>query len=301
MGMARRTVAKAVIPAAGLGSRLLPCTKSQPKEMLPVGRRPTIQHVVEEVVAAGVEELCIVTGWQKRAIEDHFDLSHGGSSRLRGEVAEAGVLLNGQLQRSLFYIRQAEQRGLGDAVLHGERFVGDASFLVALGDTILYSPGSPHLLRRLTAAHEAGDCFATIAVEEVAPADVERYGIVAPAGPIADDGATWIEDIVEKPSAAEAPSRLAVASRYVFEPIIFDALQRTPPGRGGEIQLTDAIRTLIHEGHRCQVVPLRNGERRYDIGNFGSYFRAFIDMALRDPIEGQQVVDYLRQVLAETP
>ncbi|NUQ00484.1 MAG: NTP transferase domain-containing protein, partial [Armatimonadetes bacterium] len=292
--MERRPVRKAVIPAAGLGSRLLPCTKSQPKEMLAVGRLPTIQHVVEELVAADVQNICIVTGWQKRAIEDHFDLSHGGLKLLKGEDGNLGVLANGALNRKLFYIRQAEQKGLGDAVLHGEQFTNDEAFMVALGDTILWSPDEPRLLDRLITAHQQSTCFATIVVEPVRPEDVVKYGIVAPAGEITPDAPAPIVDIVEKPSVAEAPSRYAVASRYIFEPIIFEALQRTPPGRGGEIQLTDAIRMLIHEGHACQVVALRPGEQRYDIGNFGSYFRAFIDMALRDQTEGDSLRSYLR-------
>ncbi len=296
--MPQAPIRKAVIPAAGLGSRLLPCTKSQPKEMLAVGRLPTIQHVVEELVAAEVETICIVTGWQKRAIEDHFDLSHGGLNSLKGEIENLGVLANPELNRRLFYIRQAEQKGLGDAVLHGEQFVANEPFLVALGDTILYSPAEPALLRRLLDAHQSADVFATIAVEPVRPEDVVKYGIVAPAGgAMQATGATMISDIVEKPAVDEAPSQYAVASRYVFHPRIFEALRRTRPGRNNEIQLTDAIRLLIHEGYRCQVVPLAGAERRYDIGNFGSYFRAFVDMALRDPQEGEGLRAYLRRVV----
>ncbi len=291
-------VRKAVIPAAGLGTRLLPCTKSQPKEMLAVGRRPTIQHVVEELVGAAVPDICIVTGWQKRAIEDHFDLSHGGGKLLGGEVPELGVLRNGELNRHLFYIRQAEQRGLGDAVLHGETFVGDEPFVLALGDTILYSPTEPRLLERLIAAHQAGGAFATIAVEPVRREEVVRYGIVAPEAALEPERAVGITDIIEKPSPDEAPSCYAVASRYVFDPLIFEALKTTPPGRGGEIQLTDAIRALIRAGHRCQVVALRADEIRYDIGNFTSYFRAFIEMALRDPLEGPALREHLRGLLA---
>jgi len=235
--MASPSVRKAVIPAAGMGSRLLPCTKSQPKEMLAVGRLPTIQHVLEELVNADVENICIVTGWQKRAIEDHFDLSHGGLSLLKGDPKELGVLADPELNRRLFYVRQAAQRGLGDAVLHARHFVGADSFLVALGDTILYSPDEPHLIRRLVDGHCGAGVFATIAVEPVRQEDVHRYGIIAPAGELAADGPSAIVDIVEKPSADTAPSRYAVASRYIFEPIIFDAIDRTPPGKNGEIQL----------------------------------------------------------------
>lgn len=295
--MALPSVRKAVIPAAGIGSRLLPCTKSQPKEMLAVGRLPTIQHVLEELVHADVENFCIITGWQKRAIEDHFDLSHGGLSQLRVDPKELGVLADPELNRRLFYVRQAAQRGLGDAVLHARHFVGLESFLVALGDTILYSPDEPHLIRRLVDSHCGAGVFATIAVEHVRAEDVHRYGIVAPAGELRPDRATPIVDIVEKPTAEAAPSHYAVASRYIFEPVIFEAIERTPPGKNGEIQLTDAIRMLIHAGHKCQVVPLAAQDKRYDIGNFGSYFRAFIDMALRDPEEGPALAEYLRESL----
>ena len=296
--MATPSVRKAVIPAAGIGSRLLPCTKSQPKEMLAVGRLPTIQHVLEELVEADVENICIITGWQKRAIEDHFDLSHGGLSQLKGDPKELGVLADPELNRRLFYVRQAAQRGLGDAVVHARSFVGPDSFLVALGDTILYSPDEPRLIRRLVDSHCQADVFATIAVEQVRAEDVHRYGIVAPDGELQIDGPTPIVDIVEKPTAEAAPSHYAVASRYIFEPLIFDAIDRTPPGKNNEIQLTDAIRMLIHEGHRCQVVPLAPRDKRYDIGNFGSYFRAFLDMALRDAEFGPDLAEYLRDLLA---
>jgi len=295
--MSSLPVRKAVIPAAGLGTRLLPCTKSQPKEMLPVGRLPTIQHVVEEIFAAGIDYLCMVTGWQKRAIEDHFDQSHGGDRRRHSD--HLGVLANPDLNHHIFYVRQAEQKGLGDAVLHGEAFVAGEPFLIALGDSIVYSPREPILLQRLMAAHAAAEnVFATIAVERVPREHVVRYGIVAPADELDPARGTLVHDIVEKPKVEEAPSTYAVAARYVFDPVIFDALRRTPPGRGGEIQLTDAVRTLIHEGHRCQVVPLDDDEHRYDVGNFQSYFRAFADLALADPEEGPGLRRYLRELLA---
>jgi UTP--glucose-1-phosphate uridylyltransferase len=295
--MTEGRVRKAVIPAAGLGTRLLPCTKSQPKEMLPVGRLPAIQHVVEELFQAGVDYICMVTGWQKRAIEDHFDLSHGGG-KLNGDGEGLGVLGNPELNHRLFYIRQAEQKGLGDAVLHAAPFVGEDPFLVALGDSIIHSPAEPILLRRLLDAHESADnVFATIAVEQVPAEHVVRYGIVAPSGPLDPGRGTLIDDIVEKPAVDEAPSTFAVAARYVFSPLIFDALRRTPPGRGGEIQLTDAVRMLIADGHRCQVVPLAPFERRFDIGNYQSYYRAFVDLALADAEEGPGLRRYLREVL----
>lgn len=294
-------VTKAVIPAAGLGTRLLPCTKSQPKEMLPVGRLPTIQHVVEELFRSGIDNICMITGWQKRAIEDHFDLSHGGEKAARAGQKWGHVPL-GELNRRLFYVRQAEQKGLGDAVLHGEVFVGQEPFLVALGDSIIHSPHEPILLERLMAAHcAADDVFATIAVEQVPREHVIRYGIVAPRGPMVPGEATVLEDIIEKPKVDEAPSQYAVAARYVFSPLIFEALRTTKPGKSGEIQLTDAVRALIHSGHKCQVVPLCNGERRYDIGNYNSYFRAFIDLALADEVEGPGLRKYLQGLLANTP
>ena len=284
-------IAKAVVPVAGLGTRLLPATKSQPKEMLPVGRRPVVQYVVEEIEAAGLRSILFVTGRSKTAIEDHFDrdaelrraLREGGRDDLLAELAyeDADV--------EFFYTRQSEQLGLGHAVGLAESYAEGEAFVVALGDSIIESVGSPSVLRRLIDAFEQTGASAAIALEEVAAEDVTRYGIAAPEGdPLPSFGGdvVRIRDLIEKPEAHEAPSRLAIAGRYVVTPAVFDALRRTQPGKGGEIQLTDALRLMLREGKTLIGLRLRPGERRHDIGNFESYFRSFLHFALHDPDHG---------------
>jgi UTP--glucose-1-phosphate uridylyltransferase len=295
-----RTIVKGVIPVAGMGTRLLPATKSQPKEMLPVGRRPVVQYVVEELQAAGLGQLLFVTGRKKTAIEDHFDpdpelvrtLSTGGGYALLDELAFT------ETNTRFFYTRQSTPRGLGDAVNHAREFVGDEHFVVALGDSIIQCHDGSAYLRTLMDAHLAAGAACTVAVEEVAREDVYRYGVVKPAGEIGD-GAFEVDDLVEKPRVEAAPSNLAIAARYAFSPAIFDALARTAPDRNGELQLTDAIKLLLQLGHRVIAVPLREGERRYDIGNFESYFLAFIDFALADEKYGYMVRQYLKRKARE--
>ncbi len=298
--MGERTIVKGVIPVAGMGTRLLPATKSQPKEMLPVGRRPVVQYVVEELQAAGLGQLLFVTGRKKTAIEDHFDpdpelvrtLSTGGGYALLDELAFT------ETNTRFFYTRQSTPRGLGDAVNHAREFVGDEHFVVALGDSIIQCHDGSAYLRTLMDAHLAAGAACTVAVEEVAREDVYRYGVVKPAGEIGD-GAFEVDDLVEKPRVEAAPSNLAIAARYAFSPAIFDALARTAPDRNGELQLTDAIKLLLQLGHRVIAVPLREGERRYDIGNFESYFLAFIDFALADEKYGYMVRQYLKRKARE--
>ncbi|OIO95997.1 MAG: hypothetical protein AUJ92_06995 [Armatimonadetes bacterium CG2_30_59_28] len=290
------TIRKVVIPAAGLGKRLRPATLSQPKEMLPVGRKPTIQHVVEETTATGISSVLIVTGRQKRAIEDHFDREEGGNGP---DACIEGDVDFEQLGVSFFFVRQSRARGLADAVSLAEEFAAGEPFVVALGDTILYSPsGTDPLLRRLMQTHLSTCASATVAVETVAKEDVIKYGIVQPRTEIGD--AFELSGIIEKPTPSEAPSQLAVASRYVFNVEVFDAIRAIkaqPPGKGGEYQLTDAIRWMIHEGLKVFAVRLRSDEVRYDIGNFGSYFRAFAEMGLRDPEYGADLEAHLRVLL----
>ena len=298
--MGERTIVKGVIPVAGMGTRLLPATKSQPKEMLPVGRRPVVQYVVEELQAAGLGQLLFVTGRKKTAIEDHFDpdpelvrtLSTGGGYALLDELAFT------ETNTRFFYTRQSTPRGLGDAVNHAREFVGDEHFVVALGDSIIQCHDGSAYLRTLMDAHLAAGAACTVAVEEVAREDVYRYGVVKPAGEIGD-GAFEVDDLVEKPRVEAAPSNLAIAARYAFSPAIFDALARTAPDRNGELQLTDAIKLLLQLGHRVIAVPLREGERRYDIGNFESYFLAFIDFALADEKYGYMVRQHLKRKARE--
>jgi UTP--glucose-1-phosphate uridylyltransferase len=291
-------VRKAVIPAAGMGTRLLPATKSQPKEMLPVGRKPVIQYVMEEIAAADIRQALIVTSQQKRAIEDHFDADAAFAERLSAPPDPLASQNRLWTEMQLFYTRQSVPKGLGDAIGMAEHFVGGEPFLVSLGDSIIRSPVPGEALRRLIKTHERERAAATILFETVAPEDVVQYGIAQPKG---EPGAEFaVEDLVEKPSAAEAPSTLAVAARYVFDPVIFDYIRQTPPGRGGEIQITDSMRWMLRDGRRIWGVQLGEAERRLDIGNHKSYFQAFFELSLADPELGPSFRDYVSRRLAET-
>lgn len=272
-------ITKAVIPAAGMGTRLLPATKSQPKEMLPVGRKPVIQYVVEELAAAEVHCVLIITSQQKRAIEDHFDPDPHLSERLAQE--QRSVLNHVSLPVQMFYTRQNVPRGLADAIGLAEHFVAEETFLVSLGDSIIRSERPGEVLKRLIEVHRRERASATILFEEVRKEDVIHYGIAQPKETAGNE--FEIADLIEKPSVEEAPSTLAVAARYVFDPCIFEYIHRTPPGRGGEIQITDSMRLMLQEGHRIFGVRLAEGEKRLDIGNYRSYFEAFLEMALADP------------------
>ncbi|MBC7237460.1 MAG: UTP--glucose-1-phosphate uridylyltransferase [Chloroflexi bacterium] len=284
-----------------MGTRLLPATKSQPKEMLPVGRRPVVQYVVEELEEAGLKQILFITGRKKSAIEDHFDpdpelvstLAAGGGYALLEELRYT------ETDARFFYTRQSVPKGLGDAVGHGREFVGDEHFVVALGDSIIKSPDGSSLLKIMIKAHLEHGAACTVAVERVAPDEVYRYGIVKPAAGQEDQENFDLEDVVEKPRPDTAPSNLAIAARYVFSPAIFEAIQRTAPDRQGELQLTDSIRLLIQLGHKVRAVCLRPGEQRYDIGNFESYFKAFIDFALADEKYGYLVRQYLKRKARE--
>lgn len=289
------TIRKAVIPAAGLGTRLYPATKSQPKEMLPLGTRPTIQFVAEELVGAALSQVLIVTGRQKRAIEDHFDPSDGLSPENKcercAEIFDASRV-------HFFYTRQSEPRGLGDAVAHAEDFVAGEDFAVALGDCIITSTERSALLRRMVAAHAENQAAATIAVQRVAPEATRKYGIIDPVGE-AQGLSVRLKDIVEKPGPDRAPSNLAVCARYVFSPTIFEFLRTTEPGHGGEVQLTDAIRAMVAAGLPVFAVPLAPDEARLDVGDFPSYTRAFMQVMLAHPDHGKDLREFARQLLAD--
>ena len=285
-------VPNAIVPVAGLGTRLLPATKAQPKEMLPVGRKPVIQHVVEELARSGVRNVLLVTGRGKTAIENHFDpdpaliesLARAGKSDLRREIDLEQLGLN------ILYTRQREPNGLGDAILHGEAFAGSAPFIVALGDSIIGLRGDSMTCRRMAEVYVERNADVVIGVEWVPELRVPDYGIVDPAG----TGATFpIRSIIEKPSVADAPSRLAVAGRYVFSPRIFETIRTVRPNEQGEIQITDAIRWLAENGGRVLGVRFRSDEKRYDIGNVRSYFETFVDFALTDPEHGARARKYL--------
>jgi UTP--glucose-1-phosphate uridylyltransferase len=291
----------AVVPVAGRGTRLLPLTKSQPKEMLPVGRKPVVQYVVEELARCGIGRLLFVTGPGKTAIENHFDIDAELITNLR-ETGREELLAELAFEREdveYFYTRQRRQLGLGHAVLCARGIVGDQCFAVALGDSIIGLNAESRVVHTMIEAFESQHADAVIALEEVPPEEVVHYGIARPHG--TPDTVFALDDLVEKPTVAETPSNLAVAARYVFSPVIFDYLRKTPPGKGDEIQLTDAIRMLIHDGRRVLGVRLPPGEKRFDIGNFESYFQAFAEFALADPHYGPSLRACLKDLLNEAP
>jgi UTP--glucose-1-phosphate uridylyltransferase len=290
-------IRSAIVPVAGHGTRLLPATKSQPKEMLPVARKPIVQYVVEELVANGIEQILFVTGRNKASIENHFDsdpeltrvLTEGNKTDLLAELDFE------DLEAHFFYTRQRFQRGLGDAVRCGENFAGEQPVLVALGDSILGINAQSKAVSRMVQLFEEKRASCVVAVEEVPREDVRHYGIVdVVPNP---DGTLRINRIVEKPSPEDAPSNLAVAGRYAFSPLIFDMINRVKPDKRGEIQLTDAIQMLCEEGKRVLALPLREEERRYDIGNFPSYFETFVEFALADPEYGANFRTWLEATL----
>ena len=255
-------VRKAVIPAAGFGTRMLPAAKAVPKELLPVLDRPTIQYVVEEAADAGVDDVLLITSREKRSIEDHFDrtpeleqrLAAGGKDALLSSVAALAEKVK------VHSVRQPSQRGLGDAVNQARRHVGNEPFLCLLGDTIFSGAADALPARQLAEAHrEFGG--SVIGLEEVPPEKVSRYGVVG--GSVVRDGVLRLDTLVEKPSPQDAPSRFAIAARYVLTPAVFECLDRTPPGKGGEVQLTDALRILL-EREPIHGVVLR--AKRHDIG-----------------------------------
>ena len=288
-------IRKAVFPVAGMGTRLLPATKSQPKEMLPVGYKPVVQYVVEEMVEQGLSKFLFITGRKKRSIEDHFDADPELEARLSGKdqvVDEVDYSARGV---EFYYARQRRPDGNADAVRLAREFVGNESFVVAFGDTIIYSPDTPRVIERMVDSHERHQSIATIGVWEVPREETKKYGVVRPAGEIGDDFA--IRDIVEKPDPAEAPSCLAVAARYIFTPDIFSAIDALEPGLGGELWLTDAIRILLQRGAPVRCLRLNGVEKRYDIGMPLTYYKAFADFALRDPEHGADFRVYLRDKL----
>lgn len=291
----------AVIPVAGRGTRLIPLTKSQPKEMLPLGRRPTVQHVVQELAHSGVREMLFVTGPGKTAIENHFDIDTEMVRHLRTSGKE-DLLAELDFEREeidYFYTRQRRQLGLGHAVMCARPFVGQRPFLIALGDSLLGLNSRSDVCRRMVEHFDREGADAVIAFQKVPRDEVVKYGIAQPRGAVND--VFELSDLIEKPSVDQAPSNLAVAARYICRPSIFDCLRRTAPGKGDEIQLTDALRMIIKEGGRVLGVQLAPGEKRYDVGNFGSYYQAFIEAALADSQYGPSVAQHMRKLLSEYP
>ncbi|MDK1724771.1 UTP--glucose-1-phosphate uridylyltransferase GalU [Dellaglioa algida] len=282
-------VRKAIIPAAGLGTRFLPATKAMAKEMLPIVDKPTIQYIVEEARAAGIEDILIVTGKGKRPIEDHFDsvpeleanLAAKGKTELLKIVEETTDI-------NLFFIRQSHPRGLGDAVLMAKDFVGDEPFVVMLGDDIMQDkvPLTKQLMNRYDETHAS-----TLAVMEVPHKEVSKYGVIAPKSEVSK-GLFDVEKFVEKPAVDDAPSDLAIIGRYLLTPEIFGMLETQEPGEGNEIQLTDAIDRL-NKVQRVFAHEFKGD--RYDVGNKFGYLKTSIDFGLKHP----EVKDELREYIKE--
>jgi UTP--glucose-1-phosphate uridylyltransferase len=280
-------VRKAVIPAAGLGTRFLPATKSSPKEMLPVVDKPSIQYVVEEAVRAGITDILVITGRNKRAVEDHFDrnfeleyyLEQGGKHELLKEVQSASELAD------IHYVRQRDPRGLGHAVSVARSHIGNEPFAVLLADDIMVDDAA--LLREMLDVHDRYG-RSVIALLEVPHEEISHYGCVEP--DTLHEDLVEVRRIIEKPRPEDAPSDLAVSGRYVFTPEIFDALDRIVPGAGGELQLTDAISLLLEEQ---TVYGQRFSAGRYDIGQKVDFLRANIELALDRPDIGPQVEEWL--------
>jgi UTP--glucose-1-phosphate uridylyltransferase len=293
-------IQSAVIPVAGHGTRLLPATKSQPKEMLPVARKPIVQYVVEELVSNGIEQILFVTGRSKASIENHFD--HDPELYAALTQANKQDLLKelnfDALKAHFFYTRQRLQKGLGDAIMCAENFAGEKPFLVALGDSILGLNAVSQAVSRMVDVFDSKRASCVIAVEEVPLEETSHYGIVQPEA--ASDDVFRIVNLVEKPPPAKAPSNLAIAGRYIFSPVIFDMIRRVKPDRRGEIQLTDAIQFMCEEGRRVMAVKLTPAEKRYDIGNFPSYFESFVEFALADPVYGADFRRVLERLLARS-
>lgn len=289
-------VRKAVIPAAGMGTRFLPATKSMPKEMLPIVDKPVLQYVIEEAVESGIEDILIITGRGKQAIENHFDynpdlevfLRSAGKVQLAEQVRDIGDKVQ------IHYIRQKQQLGLGDAIRLTRAHVGTEPFAVLLGDTIIDPPaGQSPGLRQLLDAFEATQS-SVVAVHRVPPEWVSRYGIVDGVAEPGRDDLLQLTQLVEKPAINVAPSNLAIAGRYIFTSAIFDCIEATHTGVGGEIQLTDAMNLLAQQS---KVYALAWQARRFDIGNRLEYAKCFIEMALRRPDIGNALRTSLKELL----
>lgn len=296
-----KKIRKAVIPAAGMGTRFLPATKAQPKEMLPIVDKPTIQFIVEEAVACGIEDIIIITSGNKRSIEDHFDTSYELEDTLekKGKDDLLKVVRDISNMVNIHYIRQKEPKGLGHAVLCAKTFINDEPFAVLLGDDIVYTTDKQKpALKQLVDMYEEKQA-SVIGVQTVAESDVDKYGIVQPSTTTTFNNKRLykLSDMVEKPKVEDAPSRLAVLGRYVLTPEIFDFLETQEAGAGNEIQLTDAIRRLLE----IQQVYAYDFEGiRYDVGDKFGFIQATIDYALRDEKLKKQTQDYINKLAKPT-
>lgn len=292
-----KKIRKAVIPAAGYGTRFLPATKATPKEMLPIVDKPTIQYIVEEALDSGIEEILIITGHTKRAIEDHFDSAPALEMELeRKGKTEALKLVRETADIRIHYIRQKHMLGLGDAIYCAKPFVGEEAFAVLLGDDVVYNPQKPVIKQLIDVYNATGasvlgcqivpleqiSSYGSVDGEEV---EVPGYGRIVRA-----------KSMVEKPTPEEAPSRLAVLGRYVVKPEIFDIIENTPPGKGGEIQFTDALNTLAHQDtvYACNFTG-----QRYDLGDKMGFLKATVEYALRRDDLREEFEKYLKEIASK--
>ena len=286
----QRKVRKAVIPAAGLGTRFLPATKAQPKEMLPIVDKPTLQYIIEEAVASGIEEILIITGRNKKSIEDHFDKSVELELELenKGKKELLEIVQNISNMINIHYIRQKEPRGLGDAIYCARHFIGDEPFAVMLGDDIVDNK-VPCLKQLMDAYDEYRTTI--LGVQKVAKEDTNNYGIIV--AKFIEDRVYKVKDLVEKPDSDKAPSNIAILGRYIITPEIFDILSDLPPGKGDEIQLTDALKELSKK----EAMYAYDFEgRRYDVGDKLGFLEATVDFALKRDELKDGFIDYLRDV-----
>ncbi|MGL5382540.1 MAG: UTP--glucose-1-phosphate uridylyltransferase GalU [Culicoidibacterales bacterium] len=292
----QKQVKKAIIPAAGMGTRFLPATKAQPKEMLPIVDKPTIQYIIEEAVASGIEEILIITSGTKRSIEDHFDTSYELEDTLakKGKTEMLEMVKGISNMVNIHYIRQKEALGLGHAVLQAKAFVQDEPFAVLLGDDVVVNhEGEPALKQLINAYNEKQS--SVLGVQTVDITDVDKYGIVAPSKTVPVEGRlAKLSDMVEKPKQTEAPSQLAVLGRYVLTPQIFELLATQTPGAGNEIQLTDAIKRLTE---RQAVYAYDFEGQRYDLGDKFGFIKATIDFALEREELRDDVLGYLKTLV----
>ena len=288
-----KKIKKAVIPAAGYGTRFLPATKAMPKEMLPLVDTPTIQYIMEEILQSGIDEILIISGHAKRAIEDHFD----SSPELEQHLYEHGKMeLLDEIRKiadiTVHYIRQKHMRGLGDAISCAKTFIADEPFAVILGDDVVYHPTRPALSQLIDVYEKTGGTV--LGCQEVAPDAVSSYGIVSEEE--LPGGLFKVKDMIEKPDPKEAPSRTAVLGRYILTPDIFPILAQTQPGKGGEIQLTDALRVQAQNG---TVYACHFEGRRYDVGSKEGYLEATVEYALRRADLGPGFRKYLEELLGK--
>lgn len=289
-----KKVRKAVIPAAGLGTRFLPYTKAEPKEMLPIVDTPTIQYIIEEALSSGIEDILVITGHNKKSIEDHFDKSYeleaelekAGKEEMLKEVQKISSLVN------IHFIRQKEAKGLGHAINCARAFVGDEPFAVLLGDDVVFSPEKPCLMQLVDVYNQTGG--SVLGVQTVPHTEIKKYGCVD--GEKIKERTYRVLNLVEKPKIEEAPSDVAILGRYIITPEIFSILSETAPGAGGEIQLTDALRTLSAQK---AVYAYEFTGRRYDVGDKQGFLEATVEHALRRDDLKDKFAAYLKKI-AET-